>query len=158
MYILRREQHLKTSLATIWDFLKNPHNLNTITPPDLHFEIISTVPDEMYNGLIIEYQIRIPMIGRQKWVTEIKHICTHNSFVDEQRIGPYSFWYHHHQIEQIELGVKSCDTVYYLPPFGLFGKMLNALYIRKNLERIFDYRRDRLFEILSRPSSSIDVR
>ncbi len=147
MYILKREQLLDTSLENVWDFLKNPYNLNAITPPDLHFEIISTVPEEMYEGLIIDYRITIPVIGRQKWVTEIKHIQANHSFVDEQRIGPYKFWYHHHQIQKVDSGIRSRDTIYYLPPFGLFGKMLNVFFIERNLDRIFDFRKTKLHEI-----------
>lgn len=149
MYTLRWEQHLTTSLDLAWDFLRNPHNLNHITPPDLNFIIVSTVPDVMYNGLIIEYSIQIPFIGRQKWITEIKHIQEKHSFVDEQRIGPYSFWYHYHHIEQDEGGVCSTDTVFYLPPFGIFGKVANSLFIAKTLGRIFDYRQKKLAEIFS---------
>ncbi len=148
MYILRRKQYFKASLEETWAFLKNPFNLNHITPPELNFEIVSKVPEEMFNGMIIEYSIRIPRIGKQKWITEIKHIRQNHSFVDEQRIGPYTFWYHYHELKSQTSGVISFDTVYYLPPFGVFGKVLHALYIKKQLHKIFDFRRDKLAEIL----------
>lgn len=147
MYILRREQFLPTSLDNAWAFLENPYNLDRITPTDLHFEITSDAPEIMYDGLIIEYLITIPIIGKQRWITEIKHIDTKHSFVDEQRLGPYRFWYHHHQIEQAGSGVRSHDTVYYQPPFGIAGRLLNRIFIKKTLDRIFDYRQTRLAEI-----------
>jgi len=147
MYILRREQFLPTSLEKAWDFLENPYNLNRITPADLHFEITSDAPEVMYNGLIIEYLITIPIMGRHHWITEIKHIREKHSFVDEQRLGPYRFWYHHHQIEQEDGGVRSYDTVYYQPPYGVAGRLLNKIFIDKTLQRIFDYRQTRLAEI-----------
>lgn len=149
MYILKRQQILHSRLESVWDFLKDPHNLNAITPDDLQFKIVSDVPTTMYNGLIIEYQIQIPLIGRQKWITEIKHIRENHSFVDEQRLGPYKFWFHHHQIDQTDNGVKSCDTVYYQPPFGPAGRLVNRFFIAKTLDRIFDYRREKLQEIFS---------
>jgi ligand-binding SRPBCC domain-containing protein len=90
MYTLEREQYVQCSLADAWDFLKKPSNLNCITPADLDFHVTSDVPTEMYNGLIIEYRIKIPVIGIHRWVAEIKHIHDYG-FVDEQRIGPYSF-------------------------------------------------------------------
>lgn len=149
MYILQRHQQLETDLNTLWDFLKNPYNLNTITPPDLNFEIISDVPETMFNGLIIEYRITIPLIGCQQWVTEIKHIRERRSFVDEQRLGPYTFWYHYHEISQTSTGVLNSDTVYYQPPLGLIGKFLNRTFISKTLNRIFDFRRQKLHELFS---------
>jgi len=149
MYTLTREQNVRTTLAAAWDFLKNPANLNRITPPDLEFEIVSAVPAEMYNGLIIEYRIRIPFIGVRKWVAELKHIREPQSFVDEQRIGPYAFWYHYHELEDQDGTVKIIDRVYYEVPFGLIGKAMHSLVIRKTLERIFQFRKEKLTELLS---------
>jgi ligand-binding SRPBCC domain-containing protein len=71
------------------------------------------------------------------------------SFVDEQRIGPYNFWYHYHQIEVEEDLIKLTDRVYYEVPYGLIGKILHLLFIRKTLNRIFDYRKEKLAELLT---------
>ena len=100
MYILERQQRVTASMAQAWDFLQNPANLDRITPPDLHFRIVTEVPAIMFNGLIVEYRITIPLLGTHTWVTEIKHIREGHSFVDEQRLGPYRFWYHYHEIRQ----------------------------------------------------------
>jgi len=150
MYTLETEQIVKAGLEQTWDFLKNPANLNSITPDDLHFDIISNVPDVMFDGLIIEYRITIPFLGKQNWVAEIKHIRDKHSFVDEQRVGPYRFWYHYHEIKETKAGVKIIDRVYYAVPFGLFGRLLHTIYIRKTLERIFAHRKIKLAEILER--------
>lgn len=144
MYILERQQKVSGSLEQAWSFLQNPANLDRITPPDLKFAIVTDVPDIMDNGLIIEYRITIPLIGSHTWVTEIKHIREGCSFVDEQRLGPYRFWYHYHEIRQEEDGVLLIDRVYYRPPLGILGRLLHRLYIRRTLERIFDYRKERL--------------
>jgi ligand-binding SRPBCC domain-containing protein len=149
MYKLSREQYVTATLGEAWDLLKNPANLDRITPPDLQFQIISPVPEEMFNGLIVEYRIQIPWFGVRKWVAEIKHIKEMYSFVDEQRIGPYNFWYHYHQIEVEEDLIKLTDRVYYEVPYGLIGKILHLLFIRKTLNRIFDYRKEKLAELLT---------
>jgi ligand-binding SRPBCC domain-containing protein len=39
-----------------------------------------------------------------------------HSFVDEQRLGPYTFWYHYHQIDAEEGRIKLTDRVYYEVP------------------------------------------
>ena len=36
-----------------------------------------TPPETMYDGLVIEYRIVIPLLGKQAWLTEIKHIREH---------------------------------------------------------------------------------
>jgi ligand-binding SRPBCC domain-containing protein len=149
MYILERQQRVTASMEQAWAFLQNPANLDRITPTDLRFRIVTEVPEVMYNGLIVEYKITIPLLGTHTWVTEIKHIREGYSFVDEQRLGPYRFWYHYHEIRPEEEGVLLIDRVFYQPPFGPLGRLLHFLYIKKTLERIFAYRRGRLEDYLS---------
>lgn len=144
MYILEREQRVSASMEQAWAFLQNPANLDRITPADLRFRIVNPIPAIMVNGLIVEYRITLPLLGTHTWVTEIKHIREGRSFVDEQRLGPYRFWYHYHEIRPEKDGARLIDKVFYQPPFGLLGRVLHRLYIRRTLERIFDYRRERL--------------
>ena len=148
MYTLYREQYVKATLAQAWDLLKNPANLDRITPEDLQFRIIPPVPREMFNGLIIEYRIKIPWFGEHTWIAEIKHIREMHSFVDEQRLGPYRFWYHYHQIDTEDGRTKLTDRVFYEIPFGILGKILHFLFIGRTLKRIFAYRKEKLAEIL----------
>jgi ligand-binding SRPBCC domain-containing protein len=154
MYILERRQRVTASMEEAWDFMQNPANLDRITPPDLQFRIVNEVPAIMYNGLIVEYRITIPLFGTHTWVTEIKHIRKGSSFVDEQRLGPYRFWYHYHEIRRENDGVLLIDQVFYQPPFGLLGRLLHRFYIRRTLERIFTYRRERLAFYLSVSSTA----
>ena len=151
MYTLYREQNVNASLIAAWDFLKRPENLNLITPEDLFFSIVSEVPEEMHDGLIVEYRIKIPLMGRQRWVSEIKQIKEPYSFVDEQIIGPYKFWRHYHELAVVEDKVRSVDRVDYEVPFGMLGRLLHYLFIRKTLDRIFNYRKERLEAILTSP-------
>ena len=137
---LEREQTIATELETAWNFISAPQNLDRITPDDMDFEIVSKLPEQMYNGLLIEYRVGIPLIGKQTWLTELKHIREQHSFVDEQRIGPYRLWYHYHEITDVAGGVRFIDRVSYVMPFGPFSALARGLYVKKELERIFDYR------------------
>ncbi|MGW8193458.1 MAG: SRPBCC family protein [Desulforhopalus sp.] len=148
IYTLEKEQVVTANLDQTWSFLENPANLNTITPEDLNFSIISPLPETMYNGLIIEYRISIPLFGVKKWIAEIKHIRDKKSFVDEQRLGPYTFWYHYHELNETASGVRVFDRVNYVMPFGPVGSLLHALFVKKTLDRIFDYRKAKIAEIL----------
>lgn len=147
MHILEREIILDTDPDTLWKFLSTPVNLNELTPPNLHFQILSEVPDIMYNGLTILYEIQIPLFGKRRWLTEIKHIETGNFFVDEQRAGPYRLWYHQHRIEPIDKKTRMIDRVCYQLPFGVIGRLVHRLWVKKMLESIFAHRATRLVEI-----------
>lgn len=145
---LFRELTLKTDLETAWSFISSPRNLDTITPDDMEFEILTDLPDTMYDGLMIEYRVGIPLIGKQTWLTELKHIRDGHSFVDEQRVGPYKLWFHYHGIEAVEGGVRFTDRVNYIMPFGPFGEIARAIYVKNELERIFAYRRQAMIQHL----------
>ena len=107
----------------------------------------------MYNGLLIEYQIKIPWKGSQFWLTEIKHIRAEKSFIDEQRLGPYKFWNHYHEIRKERTHVVLIDHVTYEVPFGILGKLVHRLFLRKMLQKIFDYRELKIQELFNRPIS-----
>ncbi len=144
VHILSQQQRFPVPPRIIWDFIQNPANLDDITPPDLRFTIVTDLPAIMYDGLIIEYQLRVPVFGSQSWVTEIKHIRPGQSFVDEQRLGPYRFWYHYHEVRPTDDGAAMLDRVHYHLPGGPLGAFLHQLIVRRTLTRIFEFRRQRL--------------
>lgn len=151
MHLLERESLLDTEPDKVWAFLSTPANLNELTPPGLHFQVLSEVPEKMYNGLTILYEIRIPLFGKRRWLTEIKHIQEGELFVDEQRLGPYRFWYHQHQVERFESRqTRMVDRVSYQLPFGIIGSMVDKFMVRKMLGEIFDYRAGRLEELFGK--------
>ena len=76
-----------------------------------------------------------------------KDLFEREFFVDEQRAGPYSMWHHQHRIEPIKNGVLMTDIVTYKPSFGILGRLSNQLFIKKQLESIFDFRKSALEKI-----------
>jgi ligand-binding SRPBCC domain-containing protein len=93
--------------------------------------------------------VKLPVLGLQPWLSELKHIREGCSFVDEQKIGPYKLWYHYHGIEEVPEGVRFVDRIAYEVPFGIIGRIAHGLFIKRTLERIFDYREQRLKELLT---------
>jgi ligand-binding SRPBCC domain-containing protein len=144
LHTLQQEQTLPITPAEAWDFFSSPANLDEITPDDLGFKITSPLAEKMFNGQIITYRVRIAPMLHVTWVTEIKHVEEGRAFVDEQRFGPYKFWHHRHEFEPVPGGVCMRDKVYYALPYGLFGALAHALFVRRKLEWIFHYRRELL--------------
>ena len=141
------EQKINTDINKLWNFISSPKNLSKITPDYMDFKILSEIPNEMYEGLIISYTVR-PILGiKLNWVTEITHIKKNKYFIDEQRQGPYKMWHHEHILEETNDGIIMRDKLSYIPPFGIFGQILNKLFIQKQINRIFEYRTKILDEI-----------
>ena len=96
MYTFRKKQQFPASLEEVWNFIANPKNLATITPPSMGFHTISGDERSMFAGQIIHYTITPILNIKVEWVTEITHVSPNFFFVDEQRYGPYKFWHHKH--------------------------------------------------------------
>ncbi len=144
---LHRERIIDTDLDTAWEFIRKPENLNRITPPDMDFEILSDLPDVMYDGLLIEYRVGIPLLGKQSWLSEIKHLREKHSFIDQQLAGPYKLWHHYHAITPHPQGVRFVDQLHYQLPYGVFGSLAHSLYVRNKLKSIFDFRETAMLEV-----------
>ncbi|MGE5351386.1 MAG: SRPBCC family protein [Acidobacteriota bacterium] len=141
VYSFEAKQVLHLSKMKCWEFFSDPKNLQLMTPPELDFKIMSDLPEKMYPGQIIIYRIKIfPMIY-VTWVTEITHVRDYEYFVDEQRFGPYRFWHHEHIFREINEGIEMTDQVHYAIPLGLLGRIMNAVVIKKRLNKIFSFRR-----------------
>src|SRR3954465_8513369 len=134
VYILERRQVVGMELSACWDFFSNPANLAQITPASLRFQVRSELPSKIYPGLMIRYTVR-PLFGiPMSWLTEIVHVDEPGHFVDEQRSGPYRLWHHEHFFRATGNGETEVrDLIHYVPPFGLFGAVLNALVVRRQL-------------------------
>ena len=140
-FLLRRKQTLPIDLSSAWEFFSSPKNLKVITPKQMNFQILSQSGGEkMHEGQIIRYKVNVLPMIRMTWVTEITNVNDRMSFSDEQREGPYSLWRHTHSFREVEEGVEMTDEVEYAVPFGYLGQLINALFVERELKRIFDFR------------------
>ena len=147
IYNLHSKQNLPISLEEAWEFLSNPKNLKTITPPYMGFKTLSGDDRDMFAGQIIQY-IVTPVLGiPMKWVTEITHVQDKKYFVDEQRFGPYALWHHKHFLKEIPGGVEMEDIVDYKVPMGILGQLVHPFLVAPKLKEIFDFRTKKLIEL-----------
>lgn len=144
MTILKQEQFLRIGLDEAWSFFSTPRNLNRITPNDMTFEIMSDVPDVMYEGMLINYRLR-PMFNIPfRWCTEITHIREKEFFIDEQRIGPYRLWHHEHHFKAVDGGVLMTDLLQYDIGKSMFGMIAGRLFVHRRIKEIFSFRYETL--------------
>ncbi|MFO1447088.1 MAG: SRPBCC family protein [Opitutaceae bacterium] len=146
---LHRDQVVRGDPGRIWEFFASPYNLDTLTPASLSFRILGEVAPRMYPGQMIEYRVGVLPGVTTRWLTEITHVREGSFFVDEQRIGPYRLWHHEHHFTSIPGGggVRMVDLVTYEVGWGPLGDLLHALWIRRQLKAIFDFRTRRIEEL-----------
>jgi len=156
IYTLKREQIILAPIERVWAYFATPRNLNEMTPPDMAFEFVRGGDEPMYAGQVIAYKVAILPGVRVRWLTQITHVAPIHRFIDEQRAGPYRLWIHEHRFEPLPNGVCMTDHVTYALPFGPLGDLTHALYIRRRLDQIFDYRREKVNALFASPSEILD--
>jgi len=148
---IKSVQKIPSSLEKVWEFFSGHDNLQTITPLDVSFKVISKHHGEkLYAGQLIEYKVspilKIPLY----WMTEITHVKDKEYFIDEQRKGPFALWHHQHHFKEIEGGVEMTDIVHYKNPLGFIGEIANSLFVKRQLRKIFKYRFQKVEEIFGK--------
>ena len=153
-YTLERTQLIPRKIDDVFAFFSDAANLETITPPFLHFKILTPLPIAMQPGALIDYRIRllgIPLF----WRTRIEEWEPPRRFVDTQVRGPYRLWHHTHEFLQTEGGTLMIDRIAYQMPLGPLGALTHAIWTRRTLARIFDYRFQKVGELLAAPQAAL---
>ncbi len=121
-------------------FFADALNLEAITPPWLAFRVITPGPIRMGPGTRIEYRLRLHRVPI-RWLSEIAVWEAGRRFVDVQVEGPYRLWEHTHTFEPDDGGTLIRDRVRYSLPHGPLGAVAHRAFVRRDLARIFEYRR-----------------
>lgn len=149
IHTLHSRQILYADVRHAWAFFSDPRNLSTITPPELDFKVLGTLPVRIHPGMMIEYRVRPLLRLPVRWLTEITHVEECKSFVDEQRVGPYRIWHHEHHFTALDADhTEMVDKVTYVLPFGPLGNLVHPFLVKPQLARIFRFREaavERLF-------------
>lgn len=147
---LETEVWLPRSREEVFPFFAEARNLGAITPPWLKFEVLTPAPIEMRAGTLIDYRIKVHGVPF-RWRTEIAEWQPPHRFVDVQLSGPYLLWRHTHTFEERDGGTLCRDHVRYRPRGGA---LIHWLFVRRDVERIFQYRQQRLRELFGASSSA----
>jgi len=136
---IRTELTLNLPRETVFGFFSKAENLERITPPELGFSILTPLPIEMRQDVVIDYRIKLHGLP-MRWRTLIPVWNPPYEFVDEQIKGPYKTWIHRHTFEAIDAEhTKIIDYVRYELPFTPLGDLAFPV-IRRQVEGIFAHR------------------
>lgn len=143
MYHFHDELWLPRTRDEVFPFFADAKNLGKITPPWVQFKILTQTPITMRPGTLIDYRIRVHGFP-VRWQTEITEWNPPSHFADVQLRGPYTQWHHMHRFEEKNGGTLCIDDVEYRPRGGA---LIHRLFVRRDVERIFAHRRQRLIEL-----------
>ena len=124
----------------LFPFFADAANLDTITPPWMHFHIVTPCPIEIGEGTLIDYKLRVRGLPL-RWRSLIREWQPPHQFVDEQLRGPFRQWIHTHTFEPRDGGTLVRDVVRYAV---LFDFIAHPLLVRRDLKKIFAFRQEAL--------------
>jgi ligand-binding SRPBCC domain-containing protein len=150
-FALERTQVLQRPPADVFAFFADPWNLEAITPRWLRFRIVEA-PERLGRGSLLRYRLRLFGVPI-RWRTEIAEWTPPRSFADVQLSGPYPLWVHAHRFTPVPQGTEVYDHVRYRVPGGPLAGVAQRLLVAGWLDEIFDYRRERLGELLAPETS-----
>lgn len=125
VYEFRTRVRLPRLRPEVFAFFADAGNLEAITPPWLHFHVVTPQPIGMSKGALIDYRLRLHGIPLTR-KTEITAWDPPRRFVDEQLRGPYRLWVHEHIFEEDGEGTIVEDYVRYSVPFGWLANRLGG--------------------------------
>lgn len=145
-HTFENHQWFNKPLDETFKFFCDPKKLEEITPSSLQFKTLSCSTPDVKKGSLIEYKLKIrgaPI----KWKTLITEFDENKMFVDIQLKGPYSLWHHTHQFTPANGGTIVSDQVYYRLPMGIVGEVFAGNFVKKDVEKIFSFRKEKMKEI-----------
>lgn len=171
------EQWVPFPVEKVFLFFANPENLPRIMPPATGTKLLELklVPPPaapadgpalagVGSQIVTSFRVSPYLFVRAEWIAEITEFEWNHHFADEQRRGPFQYFHHRHELTAEDrdgmsgtgiAGTMVRDLITYDVGFGGFGKLLDQLFIRRQMEKTFAYRQKALGDILNETGSSV---
>ena len=140
------QQWLPTPLDEVFKFFSDERNLETMTPDLLQFKVLGKSLPNIGEGCLIDYKLKLHGLPLG-WQSRIESWQPPQLFVDTQLKGPYKVWHHTHQFESLGKGTLVSDIVRYQLPFGPLGRIIQMVWVGRDVKKIFKFREDTLRKI-----------
>ena len=146
-------------IEKVWAYYQRVREaLPALSPAEAGLRIETVEPEPARKGTVVTMTAKAPLVGRITWVAEYVGFQPPAKpdgggpvaafFTDLQRKGPFKAWQHTHGFEQLDAGrTRLTDHVEYEVPGGPLAGIANALVVKGQLKKMFDYRRKVLAEM-----------
>jgi ligand-binding SRPBCC domain-containing protein len=144
-HVLETRVWLARPRTQVFAFFADPGNLARVSPPALRLRLLTPLPT-MHAGAVLDFRaawLGLPL----RWRTYVREYDPPYRFVAVQVRGPWAHWEHRHRFLDDGGGTWVEDRVTYRLPLGPFGRALHAVLVRRQLRRVWAFRRARLKEL-----------
>lgn len=151
MQTFRKQCHIRASAESVFRWHAEAGALERLTPPWERMRIVSRTGG-IEDGARVTFRVG-PF--NLLWIAEHRDVVPGRQFRDIQVRGPFRRWEHTHRF--LPDGPEACyleDEIVYEFPLGRVGQMLAGRFVRRKLERLFEYRHRLTAEALEPRSPS----
>jgi ligand-binding SRPBCC domain-containing protein len=140
---------IRAPIERVFHFHDDTANLLKITPPNIKV----TVESMGSPGLGYEVILRVRQFGlfTMRWHVKITEYEPPHRMTDIQLSGPFRSWKQIRSLREVDGATELTDRVEYEAPFGVLGRVANALVIRRQVDAMFDYRQQATKRLLESP-------
>jgi hypothetical protein len=137
--IFERSLKLPVSVGESFAWHERPGALDRLIPPWESVQIADR-GNGVRDGSVVRLVTRVGPL-RLSWIAEHHDYDAGHSFRDTQRSGPFATWEHRHKFESDAAGRGTLeDHIEYRLPGGALGSLFGGSFVRRKIERMFDYR------------------
>ena len=134
-----KQTEINATPAALFAWHEQPDAVERLIPPWEKVEIIERGQSLKVGARVVFNVFNGPLPLR--WVAEHVEYEPPHLFADVQRSGPFAYWYHRHRFEPTTRGTTlMTDEVDYALPLGFLGEWVAGWFVRRKLQRMFDYR------------------
>jgi ligand-binding SRPBCC domain-containing protein len=136
-----KESQIAAPPAAVFAFHESPGALLRLTPPWERIAVIAGGESIRPGSRVVLKTWLGPLPVR--WVAEHTEYDPPRLFADRQVSGPFASWHHRHRfLDDGRGGTLLRDEVEYVAPLGWLGRRLGGAFVRRKLQKMFDYRHD----------------
>ena len=156
IHTLRREQELDGTPDEVFPFFADAFNLEALTPPLLRFRVVTPGPIDMHAGTLIQYRLRLRGVP-VTWKTLIQEWTPEPALRRHAALGPLRAVAPHPHVRPAPGRAHADDATRSATRSASapLGELAHRALVRRDVEAIFDYRREALVPLLARGSRGL---
>jgi ligand-binding SRPBCC domain-containing protein len=150
--VLRADQWLPADRQAIWRFVTDCRHMNEVLPDFIRFKVLDVRaghhPPRLAEGVTYRYRLYLHGVG-VTWKTWVTVVDPPQRFIDIQARGPYASFEHEHRFVEEAGGTRLLDVIRYRAPGGPLAGLVDRLYVRRSLRKLFENRHRRLEKLFT---------
>jgi ligand-binding SRPBCC domain-containing protein len=156
-HVLERRVWVRAPRPEVFEFFADPRNLERVNPPRTTLRWLRPPPCRLSAGAVLDFDVRLSAIP-VRWRVLVREFDPPYRFIDVQLRGPFARWEHRHRFVAGpaeaggagDIGTWVEDRVTYRMPLGPLGAAAHALGAGRRITAMFEYREQRIRELLHR--------